>query len=211
MQPPVIHRIVLTGGPCAGKSTALHRIAGWLRACGIRVYHLPEASTLLLPGGIVVAGAPLEQMVTFQTGIVRVQLALEEAFGSFARAAGRHAVLLCDRGVVDGAAYLPAEGWSRVLLALGLSEGELRTSRYDVVVHMVTAALGAEAFYGTATNVVRYESLEEARQVDERLRQAWRWHPNQRVIDNASDFEGKLRRVVSVVCEVVGVPEPALA
>jgi predicted ATPase len=207
MQPPSIQRVVLTGGPCAGKSTALKLLGDWLRGAGVQVYHVHEASTLLLSGGIQVAGQPLERMIAFQRGIVQVQLALEDAFLNFARHQGRHAVLLCDRGVLDGAAYLPPAAWAEVLHELGLREPEL-LGRYDAVIHLVTAAYGAEGHYGTVTNAVRYESLEEARGVDDRLRQAWRDHPRQRMIDNATGLEEKMRRVLHAASDIVGVAGP---
>jgi thymidylate kinase len=206
MDAPTIPRIVLTGGPCAGKSSALARVHAHLEAHGLSVYRVPEASTLLLSGGIRVKDAPLAHMVSFQVGIVRVQLALESAFDTFARAAGRPAVLLCDRGVIDGAAYLPRASWEDLLRGEGLDEVELRERRYTAVVHLVTAAYGAEGAYGTLSNAVRYEDVEGARAVDLRLREAWRGHPRLCVIDNATDFEVKLRRVVAAVSHIVGVP-----
>jgi CYTH domain-containing protein len=204
-----VFRIVLTGGPCAGKSTALAHITERLRSFGYLVFCSPEASTLLLGGGIVVAGAPLAQTKVFQRGILRVSLALEDSLLAFARATGRPAVLICDRGVMDGAAYIPPDAWADLLHEQGLGVVELRDQRYDAVVHLVTAAEGAEEFYPTQTNVVRYENLEQARGVDQRLRRAWVGHPRLRIIDNSTCFEDKIRRVVAAVSAIVGVPEPA--
>jgi predicted ATPase len=208
MQPPTIHRIVLTGGPCAGKSTALAHVTGWLSASGLQVYRVPEASTLLLDGGAVVVGATPEQLLTFQRGVLRLTLALEESLLAVARASGRKAVLVCDRGAMDGSAYIEPGSWRRLLEETDLEEADLREHRYHAVIHLVTAALGAEGCYGADSNAVRYETLEEARGVDERLRRAWRGHPNLRVIDNSTDFAGKLHRMLCAVCEVVGLPEP---
>jgi hypothetical protein len=208
MQPPSIHRIVLTGGPCAGKSSALAHVTERLLAVGLRVYRVPEASTLLLGGGAVVVGATPEQLFTFQRAILRVTMTLEDAFLALAIAGGRKAVLLCDRGVMDGAAYVPEAAWQRLLDETGFAEPQLCEDRYDAVIHLVTAAIGAEHGYGTHSNAVRYETLEEARGVDERLRHAWRGHPNLRVIDNSTDFPGKLHRVLAAVCDVLGLPEP---
>jgi CYTH domain-containing protein len=118
-------------------------------------------------------------------------------------------VLICDRGAMDGAAYVPPAAWEELLRELGLGVVELRDQRYDAVVHLVTAAEGAEEFYGTQSNAVRYENIEEARGVDERLRRAWVGHPRLRVIDNSTGFEEKIRRVVAAVSAVAGLPEPA--
>jgi predicted ATPase len=206
---PAIHRIVFTGGPCAGKSTALDRVGEWLAACGLRVFRVPEAATLQLGGGMDLVGRPLPVLIAFQKGIVRVQLALEDSFAEFAHATGEACVLLIDRGVPDGSAYLPEAAWAELLEGLGLVHDEIRDGRYDAVVHLVTAAIGAEPHYGTATNPTRYEALVEARDVDDRLRRAWRGHPRASVIDNSTDFETKMRRVLLAVCDAVGVPAPS--
>ena len=205
---PLIHRIVFTGGPCAGKSTALDRVGAWLAECGVRVYRVPEASTLLLGGGIALAGQPPAILRAFQRGIVEVQLALEDAFFGVALATGEASVLLIDRGIPDGSAYLSESAWADLLGELGLIHHELRDRRYDAVVHLTTAAIGAEAHYGSQTNPTRYETLEEARGVDERLRRGWHGHARACVIDNSTDFEAKMRRVLVAVCEVVGVDAP---
>lgn len=208
MKPAPIYRIVLTGGPCAGKSTALARIHSHLEYHGVQVYRVPEAATLLLGGGILVKDAPLSHMLSFQRGIVRVQIAVEDAFDLFARLVGCKAVLLCDRGVVDGSAYLPRHAWEALLAEEQLDEVELREKRYTAVVHLVTAAHGVEHAYGTHSNAVRYEDVAGAREVDDRLRQAWVGHPNLCIIDTHPDFEVKMHRVVCAVSDIVGVPMP---
>jgi hypothetical protein len=57
----------------------------------------------------------------------------------------------------------------------------------------VTAADGAEKFYDSATNDARYESIEEAREKDARLREAYMTHPKWYLIDNSAEtFENKM-------------------
>jgi predicted ATPase len=46
-----IYRICLTGGPCAGKTTALTTLNQVLAQRGFRVYMVPEAATMLMKGG----------------------------------------------------------------------------------------------------------------------------------------------------------------
>ena len=48
-------------------------------------------------------------------GMISVQHALEDRLVGFARSTGRNSVILCDRGVMDGSAYIDAEGWATVL------------------------------------------------------------------------------------------------
>lgn len=66
-------------------------------------------------------------------------------------------VVLCDRGLVDGSAYVSEELWSAVMDEVGMSNTQLRDKRYDGIIHMVTAADGAESFYNK-TNEARYEN-----------------------------------------------------
>ncbi len=52
---------------------------------------------------------------------------------------------------------------------LGVNVVELRDTRYDAVIHMMTAANGAEEFYASINNEARYESKEEAIEKDDRI------------------------------------------
>jgi hypothetical protein len=78
-----------------------------------------------------------------------------------------------DRGTMDPSAYMPREDWLRVLKDLQLDEAALRDHRYDFVIHLVTAAKGAEKFYSLDNNTVRSEGLDLARSVDDKIMNAW--------------------------------------
>jgi hypothetical protein len=43
---------------------------------------------------------------------------------------------------------------------LGVTVSQIRDNRYDAVIHMVTAADGAEKFYATISGEARYESVD---------------------------------------------------
>lgn len=49
-----ITRICLTGGPCAGKTTALATLSLHLKQLGYRVLLVPEAATILMQGGAMI-------------------------------------------------------------------------------------------------------------------------------------------------------------
>ena len=74
--------------------------------------------------------------------------------------------------------------------------------------HLVTAAKGAEEYYQTDNNSARREDIEAARALDDRLLSVWTGTPHLRVIDNSTDFDGKLRRLLDETLAVVGIPEP---
>ena len=76
-------------------------------------------------------------------------------------------------------------------------------ARYDAVVHLVTAAIGAEHFFSHETNEHRLEGVEEAVRVDKALRAGWSGHPNLQVIENVGTFDEKLHRAVESVLAVV--------
>ena len=86
---------------------------------------------------------------------------------------------------------------------------QLRDQRYEAVVHLVTAAIGAERFYTLENNKARMESRPEAIALDGRLARAWVGHNALHVVENGTgSFEEKMRRTVDVVCRSLGVPGP---
>ena len=85
--------------------------------------------------------------------------------------------------------------------------------RYDAVLHLVSAADGAEQYYTTATNATRYEKADEeglrlARELDKKVINAWSGHSHLRVINNHDDFNAKLNRVIKEISNVLGLPQP---
>jgi predicted ATPase len=191
-----IYRIVISGGPCGGKTTTLAEVSDRLRSRGYAVFVVPEAATLLITGGAAVGEKTLEQLIAFQASLLRTQVALEDNFYRIARASSKPAILLCDRGVMDGRAYMSLHNWDVV---------KLRDERYDLVIHMVTAANGAEKFYQLASNVARSESLDGARAVDKRTQNAWVGHPHFHILDNRTGFREKIERVFFVIAKFIGV------
>lgn len=203
---PEITKIVITGGPCAGKSTAMSRLQTVFSQRGYTVLFIPETATELITGGV--APWTCGTNADYQIGQLRLQLEKEAVFAQAARTMDDEKVLIvCDRGALDSKAYMDRLEFAQVLDALETNEVALRDS-YDAVFHLVTAAKGAAAFYTTANNAARTETAEEAAALDDRLIAAWTGHPHLRVIDNVSDFEDKMRRLIAEISAFLGVPEP---
>ncbi|MDW8249900.1 MAG: AAA family ATPase, partial [Myxococcales bacterium] len=203
-----IHRIVLTGGPCGGKSTALAKVSDRLSTLGFRVFQVPEAPTTLFQGGASLREASPEQQYVFQSNLLRLQLALEDTFLALARSTGEPSVLLLDRGALDIYAYVSSEMWVSILREQGQTAQALRDDRYDAVIHLTTAAQGAGSFYSTGNHTARTETPEEAQAIDRRLLQAYAGHRALYIIDNSTDFAGKIRRVFEAICQITGIPRP---
>lgn len=89
-------------------------------------------------------------------------MCLEDIFLETAIESEQPTVILCDRGVMDGMAYTTNEVWQALLDDTHWSTIQLRDRRYEAVIHMVTAANGAQKFYSDANNEARYETVEEA-------------------------------------------------
>ncbi|CAJ1946441.1 unnamed protein product [Cylindrotheca closterium] len=200
-------KFVLTGGPCAGKTTALARIYSYLRERGFEVITCPECFTILASNGLSLDFFGVDGMdKIIQNSVMDIQISMEEGLEKTLRGFGKPAVLLCDRGPMDGAAYLSEEKWNSILKERGVTVTDLRDRRYNAVLHMVTAADGAEAFYTLENNAVRSEDAATAMTLDRKTQKAWSGHAHHYVFDNATDFEGKLQRIVDTISKLVGLP-----
>jgi hypothetical protein len=110
---------------------------------------------------------------------------------------------------MDGKAYISESTWQALLDEVGLSVVHLRDRRYETVIHMVTAADGAEKFYDNESNEARYETVALAKTVDENIQRAWTGHPQFNIIDNSLEsFEDKVVKCITVACDSLGLQRP---
>lgn len=201
-----ITKIVITGGPCAGKTTAMSWIQSYFGKLGYTVLFVPETATELITGGVApwTCGTNAE----YQKCQMRLQLEKEKIFEQAASTMPAQKVLIvCDRGTMDNRAYMNEQEFCTVMDAIGCNEVELR-DHYDAVFHMVTAAKGAEQFYTTENNAARTETVEQAVALDDKLIAAWTGHPHLRIIDNDTEFEEKLKRLMREIASFLGEPVP---
>lgn len=208
---PDIKKIVLTGGPCAGKTTALVRVIDHFSSLGYKVFTVPEVPTLYSLGGWNYLTPNRKLYYEGERAILDTQLSLENNFLRMAEVCTKPVLIVYDRGTMDISAYMTPEMWVDITTKAGTSSNELR-ERYDAVLHLVSAADGAEQFYTTATNSTRYEKADEeglriARELDKKVIMAWTGHPHLRVINNHDDFEKKMRRVIREISNVLGLPQ----
>ena len=200
-----ITRIVITGGPCAGKTTAMSWIQNAFTQMGYTVLFEPETATELISGGVApwTCGTNLE----YQKCQMRLQLVKDQLFLQAARTMKAEKLLIvCDRGAMDNKAYMSEEEFAQVLADNYTNEVELRDS-YDAVFHLVTAAKGAAEFYSNANNAARYEDVDGAVALDDRLIACWTGHPHLYIIDNSREFDKKMNHLISEIAAFLGAPD----
>lgn len=196
-------KIVLTGGPCAGKTTALGYAAEKLREQGIEVITIEECATKLI-----LSGKTPQTMGNYEFHKLLFELELNEEIEKTELAKEMHCdrvVLLFDRGLLDNRAYVTQDEFDRYSSLNGKSEEVIRNS-YDAVFHLVTAAKGAENHY-CLNNKARSEGIELARKLDEEVLAVWTGTPHLRVIDNSTSFDKKLDRLMTEIFAFLGIPK----
>ena len=202
-----IKKIVLTGGPCAGKTTALVKIIDHFSSMGFKVYTIPEVPTIFLQAGMDYLTKNKALFYEGEKATLEIQLALEDKFLKMAEQSEEPTVIICDRGTMDISAYMDDALWQQIT-ALAHTDSLTLRSRYDAVLHLVSAADGAEEYYTTSTNKERKEGIERARELDKRVINAWTGHPHLRVINNHQDFIAKINRVLKEISAVLELPQP---
>ncbi|XP_053625751.1 TRPL translocation defect protein 14 isoform X2 [Plodia interpunctella] len=201
----IVYKLVLTGGPCGGKTTGQSRLCTFFENLGWKVFRVPETATVLLSGGVKFADLTPDEATKFQENLLKTMVQIENTFFELGRTCQKNCLIICDRGAMDASAFISKEKWEAMLAANNWNSVELRDNRYNHIVHMVSAANGAEDFYSTEDHACRSEGVELARELDYNAAAAWIGHPYFDVIDNSTDFDKKMNRLIACVCQKIGI------
>ena len=204
-----IIKIVLTGGPAAGKTTLISRILKeFKQEDGWRVITIPETATELISGFGIKPFGNCMSMLKFQDFVIADQIHKEKlALWAAEVVPEKDVLVIYDRALMDDKAYISDEEFAATLAGFDGRTEKTVLAGYDAVLHLVTCAKGAEFAYDLG-NEARTESIEYAREMDDRTLRAWSGHPNLRIIDNAINFEDKINRAIREIYRIVGQPEP---
>lgn len=177
--------VVLTGGPGGGKTAVLEMARRYF--CQ-HVAFIPEAASIVFGGGFPRLDSKAACYAA-QRAIFRVQEQMELV----ALTDRGKAVILCDRGTLDGMAYWP--GSHRGFLEEFKLDFERELARYSAVVHVEVPALGR----GYEKNRIRNESVSEARDIDRRISRIWRHHPRYMTVSAQAGFLDKLAYAIELL------------
>ena len=177
--------VVVTGGPGAGKSAVLEAVPYEL--CQ-HVVVLPEAAGILDRGRFP-RHATTSARRALQRAIARLQIEMQR----MTIEEGHAALILCDRGTLDGIAYWPGD--ERDYFSELDTNRDRELARYAAVIQLRSPT----AEYGYRSEPHRPESATEAAAIDERITHAWAGHRNHYLVDADVDFLVKLRRTIELI------------
>jgi thymidylate kinase len=185
-------KIVITGGPGGGKTTALDLFQ---RELNEKLAVVPEAASILFKGGMP-RSDQLDVVKTTQKTIYQVQRSLENIQESL----NPHKLLICDRGTLDGVAFWPGNEEDFFKEIESSFEDEL--DRYDAVIFFETAAQSGNEI--DSNNPVRTESKQQAIDLDKKLKKIWSKHPNFHFVGSNESFVKKIMFGIMTIENVIG-------
>ena len=97
-----IKKIVLTGGPCAGKTTALVKVIEHFSSLGYKVFTIPEVPTLFTQSGMNYLTKNEKFFFEGEKATFLTQIGLEDSFTRMAETINQHRM----RPRYDGYFYL---------------------------------------------------------------------------------------------------------
>jgi hypothetical protein len=182
-QPIGMWRVVFTGPPAGGKSTALREICARFTAAGFHVYIVPENATTIFKniGGFDPEWVDQPEQIVVQKILFEVQLAHEEATKDFARLRPMEpALILLDRGLQDGSGFCTSTQWTDILQVVGTTKAVI-LDRYDMVLDLQSVAtFGAGELYDFgvgSSNPERFHNRQQVLDLIPRSAEAYRGHP----------------------------------
>eukprot|EP00933_Yihiella_yeosuensis_P043132 TRINITY_DN37876_c0_g1_i2.p1 TRINITY_DN37876_c0_g1~~TRINITY_DN37876_c0_g1_i2.p1 ORF type:complete len:487 (+),score=72.78 TRINITY_DN37876_c0_g1_i2:108-1463(+) len=200
--------IVLTGGPCSGKSSVLALIRDRLSKRGFQVVTVPEYATHFFANSDGFQGewVATDKEKELQRVLLRYQIMQEDLFKDYAALNSKPSVLLLDRGCLDQKVFVSSEDvWTSALTSCAVTEKEL-LDRYDMVMHLATCAKVGEYEWGPGSNNPgRYHTPEEAAKLDKTCEEAYRNHKQLRMVPHCPKFEDKVEQVMGYLEDALGV------
>ncbi len=176
-------RIVITGAPASAKSTIIEQLQTEPSLTGFVFFN--ELARQLLQEN------PnwRSDWNRFHHAIYHRQIEREQAI------AGRS--FITDRGTVDAFAFYP-ETMQEVNTTL-----EQEHQRYDLVLHLGSAATLGESFY--VQDAIRFENVETALNIEHNLKRVWGSHPGYRFIPAAENLSDKQEQVRTTILQLIGL------
>lgn len=181
------NKIVLTGGPCGGKTASIEFLSKKLIEQDYSVKIVSETANSLLKLGYM----PSVNISTFdfQDLLFKIQF-LNEYISE-----GKSSVLLCDRGLFDGKVYIDESDFKKILYLNKVKEKEIY-STYDGALYFRSISY---EYPNEFSRKRIYENPEVGRIRDERCKEIWIDKIVPCIYDNLDGFENKQKTIYSAL------------
>lgn len=198
-------KIVLTGGPCAGKSKILEKLIKHYSTEENKIFVVQETASEVLASGI--KFLEVDDSFNFQDIIFDRQLNKEQTLyrGMEHVPLKETNLVFLDRGLIDNKAYLKSQYQFDMLLEkYDLKELEI-LENYDLVIDLVSLATTEPELFmkECASNEQRYEDLENAQIVDKKTTDAWLGHRNIKYVYPTDTIEEKTKIVIQYINDLI--------
>jgi thymidylate kinase len=196
-----IQTVVITGGPCSGKSSVMNALH---KQFSKKIVFVPEIATILLEGGFPLPGRDVEWsenwQSAFQSAILPMQKSFEESHKLVAASVGCN-LMICDRGILDGAAYTQG-GVNEFCRRYKVNQSEINF-RYHTIINLESLAVSNPELYGKGGNQSRFEPLERAQELDRTTREAWSLHQNVHEISGRNGINEVIKNVTEIITKLL--------
>ncbi len=186
-----ITKIVLTGGPCSGKTSVVERLAAEFYNGNRDVFICPESAY-----EVIADGASREDYLSFETLVAKKQLQNEaEILEKAERSDKEEVVIFYDRAVTDCFSYVDDKKKLSENIGINIIDS---WARYDALIVLQTAP--KDKYVSTACRIENYEQAVDSEQ---NLLDVTVGHSHLRYVKNHNDFEEKYRAVKAEIDSIL--------
>lgn len=186
-----VTKIVLTGGPCSGKTSVVERLAADFYSDRRDVFICPESAY-----EVIADGGSREDYLSFETLVAKKQLQNEvEILKKAEKSKKDEVVIFYDRGVTDCFSYVDDRNALAENIGINIIDS---WARYDALIVLQTAP---ENEY--SSTVCRIESYEQAVAFEQKLLDVTVGHSHLRYVKNQDDFEEKYQAVKAEINSIL--------
>lgn len=204
-----IYKIVLTGGPCAGKTKVFDYVKKELEKDDYYVISVPETAREKILNGIVPYN-DRQHTLKFQDYMLQYQSLSEDIAYDYALNIKdkefefiknkKGIVILYDRSRMDNRAYLSLEDFEDLLNKYNYKELDI-LSKYDLVIDLIsTATLKKDAYIN---DEARKESPKESAVLDKLTTHSYLLHHNLKVVKPTDDIEEKKELALELIYNLI--------
>jgi predicted ATPase len=190
-------RVVITGGPSAGKTTVVNALK---KNFYDEIYVVKESASIIYSGGFP-RKVSAEAKPCQQRAIYCVQKELEQ----IAAIEAPSCLHVCDRGSLDGLAYWL--GTEDEFFSVNSTNRQAELGRYDCVIHLQVMP---KSHYNNENSKIRVETWEQAKEIDEKLKAIWSQHGNYHLVEETISFWDKINEVSEIVRALLEKRESSL-